>query len=159
MKRAKVAIDTSLPHRLVRMLQTGFGDHGYEFLYVTEFASASSDDEFWASAFRRFGGSIVIAGDKNIARRPHQIEAFKENDLICFFCDKRWASCDGTYKVAHIVYWWPRIENQLQLSKPKDCWWVPMAIAAKEFRKVELPDHAKKKAAKRTAWAIHRNCP
>lgn len=148
--KTKVAIDASLPRRLVRMLQTGFGDHGYEFLYITEFASANSPDEFWASAFKRFGGSVVVTGDKNIARRPHQIEAFRENDLICFFCDKRWAACDVTFKVAHIVFWWPRIHSQIQLSNPRDCWWVPMAIAPKDFRKVELPNHAKKKPEKRT---------
>lgn len=121
------------------MLNTGFGTQGFEFVYETEFASARADDEFWATAFRRFGGEVVLSGDKNIAKKPHQIIAFKDNGLICFFVDRRWGNTDGAFKVAHMIYWWPKIQMRLKSSKPRDCWWVPMGIRPDEFRKVELP--------------------
>lgn len=141
MKRTKVALDVNIPQRLARLLRTGFADQGFEFIYEKEFAPGNASDEFWAVAFKRFGGAVVISGDKNIAKRPHQILAFKENDLIGFFCESRWAGMDGAYKVAHLIYWWPRIQAQIEKSKPRDCWWVPVAIKPGEFRKVELPSH------------------
>ena len=146
MKRIKVALDVNIPPRLARLLNTGFGDQGFEFSSVTSFAAGSSADEVWAAAFRRFGGQVVLSGDKHIAKRPHQILAFQENDLICFFCDRRWSSADLSYKVAHIMYWWPAIQAHLDKCKPRDCWWVPMPVSRAEFRKVELPTHAAKKA-------------
>jgi hypothetical protein len=158
LKRIKVAIDVSIPPRVVRLLQTGFGDQGFEFVYLPQFAAGNSPDEFWAVAFKRFGGQIVLSGDKNIAKKPHQVIAFKENGLICFFCDRRWAAADLTFKAAHLVYWWPRIQARISESKPRDCWWVPMAIKDQDFRKVEIPDHVEAKAAKeRAKQALHRS--
>jgi hypothetical protein len=121
------------------MLNTGFGGHGFEFIYENEFAAPNSPDEHWAYSFKRFGGQVVLSGDKNIAKRPHQIIAFKDNDLICFFCEARWASMDLPFKIAHIIYWWPNMQTRIGLSKPGDCWWVPMPIGPGEFRVAEVP--------------------
>jgi len=139
-KRTKVALDVNIPLRLVRMLNSGFQDQGFEFIWEPEFANAADPDEHWAVAFRRFGGEVVISGDKNIAKRPHQILAFQDNDLICFFCEHTWASQDMTFKCAHLLMWWTRIQAALATAKPKDCWWVPMALRDVPMRKVVLPD-------------------
>ena len=139
MSRVKVAIDVCIPQRLVRLLQTGFGDLGYEFIYEAEFAAANAADEFWAGAFRRFGGAVILSADKNIGRRLHQIRAFQENDLICFFCDSRWAGTDLAFKLAHMVYWWPHIHQHLANCEPRDCWWIPMNVSPAPFRKIIIP--------------------
>ena len=139
MRTRRVAIDVNMPRRLVRMLNTGFGAQGFEFVYETEFAEARDEDEFWATAFRRFGGEVVLSGDKFIAKKPHQIIAFKQNNLICFFCESRWGNADVTFKVAHMIYWWPRIQNHLEACSPRDCWWVPMPVHAAEFAKGRAP--------------------
>ena len=148
MKRVKIACDVNIPQRLVRVLQTGFGDQGFEFIWEPEFAAATADDEVWADAFKRFGGQVVLSGDKNIAKRPHQMIAFQDNDFICFFCDRLWNNQDLTFKVAHLVYWWPRIQEKLADSVPRDCWWVPMGIRPLPFRKVEIPAHVLQQARK-----------
>jgi hypothetical protein len=129
------------------MLNSGFGDTGYEFVWEPEFALPNADDEFWAVAFRRFGGEVVISGDKNIAKRPHQISAFQQNGLISFFMLKTWANQDLTFQAAHTIAWWPRIQAQLAKSREGDTYWVPMAIRNVPFVKVVLPDGITKKAA------------
>jgi hypothetical protein len=128
------------------MLETGFAELGYEFIHEPDFAPRTAEDEHWALAFRRFGGEIVVSADKNIAKRPHQIVAFKDNNLICFFCEKTWSQRDHTFKAAHRVYWWPRIHAHLGNCKSKDCWWVPMGIGPLEFREVKVPTHVLKTA-------------
>lgn len=106
MKRTKVALDANIPQRLVRMLQSGFGDQGFEFIWEPEFAAANASDEIWTASFRRFGGHVVLSGDRNLAKRPHQILAFMDNDLIGFFFDKHWCGQDITFKTGHIMLWW-----------------------------------------------------
>jgi hypothetical protein len=147
-KLRKVALDVNMPERLVRMLNSGFRDQGFEFVWEPDFASRSATDEHWATAFRLFGGEIAITGDKNIAKRPHQILAFQENDLICFFCKHDWARQDLTFKCAHVLMWWMRIQVVLETAQPRDCWWIPMALRDIPLERVVVP-HAQIQAAQR----------
>jgi hypothetical protein len=144
-KRTKVALDANIPERLVRMLQSGFGDQGYEFLWEPDFAAANAGDDVWTVAFRRFGGQLVITGDKNLARRPHQVLGFIENDLVGFFFERKWAERDLAFKAAHMMMWWPRIQRQYSTCRPRDCWWVPSVLRDGAMRKVELPKNAEGK--------------
>jgi hypothetical protein len=121
------------------MLRSGFGDHGFEFLWEPDFAAANAPDEAWSAAFRRFGGEIVISGDKNLAKRPHQILAFMETGLVGFFLDRKWSGQDMTFKAAHLIMWWPRIQGHLAACKARDCWWVPMGLRTGDFTRVQLP--------------------
>lgn len=147
MKRVKVALDACIPERLVRMLNSGFGETGFEFVWEPEFAAPNADDEFWAVAFKRFGGEVVISGDKFIAKRPHQIQAFRENGLKSFFMLHNWSNMDLTFKAAHTIAWWPRIHAHLSQCKAGDAYWVPMAIRSVPFKKVEIPDGVTQKKA------------
>ena len=139
MRLRKGALDVNMPERLVRMLNSGFRDQGFEFIWEADFAAKSAADEHWAAAFRRFGGEIIITGDKNIAKRPHQILAFQENELICFFCKHGWATQDLAFKCSHVMTWWIRIQPILQTARPCDCWWIPMALRNVPLEKVNVP--------------------
>lgn len=143
MKRVKIALDANIPERIVRMLNGGFQNAGFEFHWEPDFAPADATDEFWAVAFQRFGGSVIISGDKNIAKRPHQIKAFCDCNLICFFCTGTWSQNDLPFQTGHLIRWWPEMQAILQTAKPKDCWWLPVGMRG-EFKKVEVPGvHAK----------------
>lgn len=74
-----------------------------------------------------------------MARRPHQILAFKESELVGFFFERKWAEFDLPFKAAHMMMWWPRIQARFALSKPGDCWWVPAILREHPFTQVELP--------------------
>ncbi|MDF1734932.1 MAG: hypothetical protein P1U37_06575 [Minwuia sp.] len=147
MRRIKVALDANIPQRTVGMLNSGFRDQGYEFHWEPSFASSSAEDEFWAAAFTRFGGQVVLTGDKNIARRPHQIAAFREHGLIGFYCARTWAQSDLAYKSAHLIRWWPTIHEMIAEAKPGDAWWVPMGLRG-EFKKVENAGTVRKRQKK-----------
>jgi len=147
-RRIKVALDANVPQRLVWMLQSGFGDQGFEFLWEPNFAAANAKDEAWTAAFRRFGGQLVITGDKNLAKRPHQILAFMESGLIGFFFERRWANHDLPFKAAHMMIWWPRIQSKFGECKPRECWWVPGILGGGDFRRAELPQHVQAKGRK-----------
>lgn len=138
MKRVRVALDANIPQRIVTLMRAGFTDLGYEFMWEPDFAPANAQDEFWLDAFSRFGGEIVLSADKNIARRPHQLLAFREAKLKGFFFTHNWANQDGWYKVAHLMLWFPRIAAVAKGCKPGDCFWVPAPLQAKEFKTVNF---------------------
>ncbi|MFN4311711.1 MAG: hypothetical protein ACK4FK_14095 [Ferrovibrio sp.] len=146
MRRVKVALDANIPERVVRMLNSGFKDTGYEFHWEPSFAPASAEDEFWAAAFQRFGGSVVITGDKNIAKRPHQIAAFRKCGLVGFFCTHKWSEFDLAYKCGHLIKWWPEMRTIIERGDKK-CWWVPGGLRG-EFKEVisveQQPEKRKK---------------
>ncbi len=135
---------------MVSLLKAGFQDQGYEFFWEPEFAPAKAADEFWADAFRRFGGEIVISADKMIACRPHQIRAFEQNGLKSFFLGRRWQPTTMRYKAAHIMFWWPKIAS-VALTIPKgQSYWVPIELTDKKLKRAEVPDDAatKKRSAR-----------
>lgn len=118
------------------MLNSGFKSNGFEFHWEPSFAPASATDEFWATAFKRFGGTVIITGDKNIARRPHQIHAFCACDLICFFCDRHWSQQDLAYQCAHLIRWWPTVQALSKLLNRRivgGCQWV-CGVNSKKYR-------------------------
>lgn len=141
MKR-KVAVDEDVSRRIATMLNAGYGDKGYEFVFIADLTGHGAEDEFWAERFKRFGGEIVLSADKNIAKNPYKLKAFQDNDLICFFMQPLWSNRPGHYKLAHAVYWWHWIDKYLVSCQPKDCWQVPLPLNGSdaEFKKLQVPD-------------------
>jgi hypothetical protein len=90
--KRKVTVAEDISRRVAGTLKVAYEDRGYEFIFIPDVAGYGEQDEFWAVKFRRFGGEIVLTADKNISSRPHQLRAFKDDDLICFFMAKRWTS-------------------------------------------------------------------
>lgn len=119
------------------MLNAGFKDAGYEFYWEPEFAPPDSTDEFWAAAFQRFGGSVVITGDKNIGRRPHQMLAFQQCQLTCFFCGGSWSGMDLAFKCGHLIRWWPEIRAIIERSEEQKSWWIPAGMQG-AFKEVQV---------------------
>lgn len=84
-----------------------------------------------------------------ILRRPHQIAAITENNLIAFFLPDRWATSPKKIQAAQLIYWWQKIEETLSKSPPKQCWLVPFGFGNSEIRQ-ETIDHRKiRKALKK----------
>jgi hypothetical protein len=128
LKRIRVAVDANIPKRIIDLLKAGFQDQGYEFFQISEFANPRSADEFWADAFKRFGGEIVITADSGIARRPHQIRAFEAAGLKTFFFEPRWMQRPIDYKSSHVIFWWPKIAEYCERIGPGRCYWVPVPM-------------------------------
>jgi hypothetical protein len=148
-KRVRVALDVNVARRIVTLLRAGFHDQGFEFMWEPEFAPHDATDEYWLDVFQKFGGEIVLSADKNIARRPHQMLAFRDTALKGFFFTRNWSQKPLRVQAAHAVFWWPRIARKASLCKPGEAFWVPSVIQDKEFREVKLPSKSQiEKAAK-----------
>lgn len=138
----KIAIDADIPIKAYRALQVVYGSDETEFVYIPELVPANTQDEFWADEFRRVGGRITISADRNIAKRPHQILAFQQNELICFFLSSRWSETRLNVKAAHLIYWWPMIEKKIEESSVGDVWQIPAGFTGGDMKNLRIPDDA-----------------
>jgi hypothetical protein len=146
-----VAIDCNMPERMVTLLQTGFGQQGFEFIHESKFADRRDDDEHWVEKFRQFGGRVVLSADRNIGKRPHQRLAFKRAGMKTFFLHQKWHTFSMSYRAAHLIQWWPRVADQLRQMRNGDAFWVPPSMEG-AFKAVEVPEevlNAARKVAKR----------
>ncbi|MGB8900955.1 MAG: hypothetical protein WCC90_17685 [Methylocella sp.] len=140
MKR-KVAVDEDISRRVASTLNVAYGDKGYEFIYIVDLVGHGAKDEFWAERFGKFGGEIILSADKNIAKKPRKLLAFRENELICFFMQPLWSNRPGHYKLCHALYWWHWIHKKLHECQKRDCWQVPLVLTGNEFKRLEIPAH------------------
>lgn len=163
MKRLRVALDCDVPDRLAPVLNSLYGDKGFEFFPVTAFAAANSSDDHWADAFKRFGGHITLSGDAQIAYKPHKVLSFIDNGFMSFFFASPWHRSPGYVKAAHTVYWWPAIAEKASHQETGRCWRVPcelkiavtrfvdLRLAPAELEPLVIPEHVLEAARARRA--------
>jgi hypothetical protein len=149
-----VALDADIPKKAVTALKVIFGGDELDFLWVPDIVPANTEDIFWAPVFRKKGGRVIISGDKEIAKRPHQIIAFQQNELICFFMEPPWSSNYRlNAKAASLIYWWPAIATQIEKSSLGDVWQVPLGWKIGEMKSLRIPEEALKEVEAQTPAA------
>lgn len=148
MRKIKVAIDCDVSYRLAAVLSNAFGDRGFEFIHVSQFMPSKHDDEHWADLFARFGGAVTISADSKIAKTPHKQMAFVDNGFLSFFLQPPWSSAPGNVKAAHLLYWWPIIEERVAEKARGECWQVPfvfrngtLSLRRAEFKRLKVPEN------------------
>lgn len=115
---------------------------GFEFVSAYKYVSGQSGqgDVPWLEAFAADGGNAVISGDVSMRKRPHERQAYRDAGLVMFFFQNRWGNLTLFPKSAMLLKWWPRIEDQLRISEPKQCWEIPAQWMGGEMREVTGPN-------------------
>lgn len=134
----KVRADEHISPRIVRAVQTIALSDGWELTHVRDFNSARTADETWIPRFVLEGGQVILSADRKILSRPHQLLAISEGNLIGIFLPAKWAEARGHAQAAHILWWWPRIEAIIKISKPKQCWRVPYEFGEAHIEEITI---------------------
>lgn len=144
MKLTKVAIDACLSPRLAKALNDMYRHLGYEFIHVNDFGGG--DDLIWSEVFSKFGGKIVLSGDTNIAKRPHQQAAFIECKLTCFFPSHPFQNLTPNLQCAYLIYVWELIHKNINSYPIGTCWKIPtqyrtnsLTLSEKPFVQMKIP--------------------
>ena len=145
MSKIKVAIDENLSPKLAKSLQEMYGHLGYDFMHVKEIGGGK--DEIWAETFNRFGGQLIVSGDINIAKRPHQQAAFVGHGFVCFFPQGHFVQLRPEFQVAYLMHAWKCIHNKLSHIVCGSCWQMPvvyrenkLSISDREFKEMKVPE-------------------
>jgi PIN like domain len=144
----KVRADEHVSYKIVRAVQLLCLKSGWEFSHVRDDNSARTADETWLPKFAAEGGKAIVTADANILKRPHQIVAVRATGLACVVLPKQWTHARRHEQAAHIIYWWPRIQDAIEVSEPGDCWPVPF-IFDKSSIKRKIIDYEKAAGAAR----------
>ncbi|HLJ62764.1 MAG TPA: hypothetical protein VKT70_01570 [Stellaceae bacterium] len=134
----KIRADENVSPRIVHAVRSLVLQPGWELTHVREFHSARTADETWMPRFSQEGGNAILSADRRILTRPHQLAAIAQGGLIGIFLSPQWAESRRNEQAAQILHWWPRIEETLLNSKPRDCWKVPHGYGNGDLEKISI---------------------
>lgn len=144
MTKIRVAVDECVSPRIARALGQIYDR--YEFIPVRDLVPARTEDEMWADNFKRFGGFVVLSGDVNIAKRPHQAAAFIDNGFVSFFPSGSWGRLLMHCQAAHLIHSWPRAAKIIEKGVRGACWRMRCSVRQdhllldeEEFERLEIP--------------------
>lgn len=92
---------------------------------VDDHQARSIDDVIWVKKFADADGFAVLGADGAMTTRPHEVVAINETGLKLVLLDQRWARAKKHMQIAHLFFWWPRIEAVLQSDVKQKCFRVP----------------------------------
>jgi hypothetical protein len=157
----KAAFDAHIPAALVRIFQSlqnerkfkivnqgitvesaltytpKIGDHDY----------ARKSDSPWIRRFAKDGGKIILSGDMNMLKRPHERLALIEEKMIVVFFSGGWDNLRFFQKSAFVLNWWPVIADTAKKAEPATFWRVPskwdaglplMSVPTDDLRLIKL---------------------
>lgn len=139
----KVAFDEHVPPALVRVLQALANERqfrnltgGLEVEKARDYAPSPSDCDYlkgndvpWIRRFSRAGGKVIISGDAEMMRQPHERLALIEEKMIVIFFQSKWSQWRFYRKCAFIFCWWPRIIEVVKNADDATFWRVPSSFA------------------------------
>lgn len=92
---------------------------------VDDHQARSVDDVIWVKKFADAGGDAIIGADSAMTTRPHEVVAINETGLRLVVLDQKWVRAKKHVQIAHLFFWWPRIEIALNGSAKGKCFRVP----------------------------------
>jgi hypothetical protein len=132
---------------------------GWELTSVYDTGDRGAEDEHWITRFAREGGHAILTADTDFLRVPAQVQAVFETGIRVIHLPSKWANSKSYMQASHILQWWPRIEKQVAMMKPRECFQPPWNLQETgELKRVQI-DYAKaqkklKKAARRTVQEV-----
>jgi hypothetical protein len=124
----KVRADENVSIRIVRAVRDIALSQGWELSHVREHHESRTLDETWLPRFAQESGNAILSADRKMLARPNQIRAIAATGLVGIFLPRRWAESRRHIQAAHILYWWPRIEETIASSAKSACWRVPFGF-------------------------------
>lgn len=91
-------------------------------------------DEDWIEEFSSSGRNVFVSADRKMLRRPTMVQNIINLDLMAFFLPGEWGQKPRHYQAAHILYWWPKIEECIQISPAGMAWLVPKGFGTGDLR-------------------------
>lgn len=135
----KVAFDEHIPLAMVRAFQTFASERQLRHLSsglviesARDYAPKDGDGDFqrgsdvpWIRRFAKAGGRIIISGDTNMMREPHERLALIESGMIVFFFSSKWSGWKFFRKCSLLLHWWPDIASRAKRAKKGTFWRIP----------------------------------
>lgn len=124
----KVCTDENISPRIVKAIDAIAKGDGFEITSVRDLGMDGCEDCYWIKRFAKMGGEAIVTADTDFLKKAPQIIAIEETGLIVIHMPRKWANATARLQLAHMLIWWPRIEDTLKKSNPRECWQPPWNI-------------------------------
>lgn len=79
----------------------------------------------WIRRFAEAGGKVIVSGNTDMAKQPHERKALVEAGLVTIFFEPQWSKWPFFRKCSLLIHWWPAIVQTAKSAKPGTFWRVP----------------------------------
>lgn len=84
-----------------------------------------NNDVPWIKRFAAADGKVIISGNTDMKKQPHERLALVEQGMVTIFFEPQWSSWPFFRKCALLLHWWPAIIKTAKTAKPGTFWHVP----------------------------------
>lgn len=121
----KFFLDNNLPPRTAKALDCLLQPTDSAVHLKDEFPPNTPDIE-WMKALSRRTGLIIISGDVNISRNPHEVRAWKEAGHTIFFLKNGWIQLPLWEQAAKLFHVFPNILKKAQKARRGSGFMIPV---------------------------------
>lgn len=120
----KVIFDACLSRHLAKALDylmQHYAEEGREYVITSvkeKFGRNDLPDTELLGKLGAEGGWVLMSGDRNIRRRPHELKAFQDAGLVGFFLGATITQRPVQKQMAHLLELWSDIEAKAVKAKP-----------------------------------------
>lgn len=112
-------------------------------------------DVHWITKFANEGGDAILSADRDFVSLEPQINAVFDTGLKVILLPPKWGNAKGYLQAAHLLQWWPRVEQKLREMKKRECYRPDWNIRETgELKKVKINFQKAQKARKRSKRRI-----
>ena len=115
--------DNNLAPKLAKSLHV-LVEPEHQVVHLKDRFAANTPDETWMGALCREKNWVIISGDLQIRRNPHEIQAWKAAGHTTFFLKDRWVELSFWVQTWKFVKCFQEIVALAERAKPGDAFFV-----------------------------------
>lgn len=100
--------DNNLSPKLARCLHV-LVEPEHRVVHLKERFAANTSDEVWMGALAAETGWVIVSGDLQIKKNPHEVEAWRQAGHTTFFLKDRWINLGFWEQAQRFVKYFPEI--------------------------------------------------
>ncbi len=110
------------------------GDRDYKVVHLKDRFPRNISDIEWFRALGEEGNWIIVSGDTQISKRPHEREVWRQAGFTTFFLAKGWMNQGVWNQAWRMVRWWPAIVDMSVRVRPGAAFEIPVKYGSGKFR-------------------------
>jgi hypothetical protein len=132
-RRVRFFLDNNLAPKIARALNRLLEpDHTAE--HLRDKFARNTPDEVWMSDLSQEAHWVILSGDSEISRNPHEVRAWKEAGHPIFFLKPAWTHLPLWESASKLFHRFPEIIKLAEKAAPGDGFYVPVRGAIEKFR-------------------------
>lgn len=122
----KFFLGNNLPPRTARALHCLL-EPTHSAVHLKEEFPGNTPDVVWMKALAGREGLVIISGDVNISRNPHEVQAWKQAGHTVFFLKRGWTNLMPWVQAAKLFHIFPEIIKRAEKAKRGSGFMVPVS--------------------------------